>query len=49
MAKLNAAFAKVLDNREIKEKLLAQGAEAAPSTPAEFDRVIKEELAKWDS
>ena len=32
----------------LKEKLFAQGAEAAPSTPAEFDRVIKEELARWE-
>ena len=32
----------------MKEKLFPQGAEAAPSTPAEFDRVIKDELAKWD-
>jgi tripartite-type tricarboxylate transporter receptor subunit TctC len=48
IAKLNAAFAKVLDNPQVKEKLLAQGAEAAPSSPAEFDRRIKEELAKWD-
>ena len=49
IAKLNAAFAKVLDNPQIKERLLAQGAEAAPSSPAEFDRRIKEELAKWDA
>jgi tripartite-type tricarboxylate transporter receptor subunit TctC len=48
IAKLNAAFAKVLDNPQVKERLLAQGAEAAPSSPAEFDRRIKEELAKWD-
>ncbi len=48
VARLNAAFVKVLENPQVKEKLLAQGAEAAPSTPAEFDRVIKDELAKWD-
>jgi tripartite-type tricarboxylate transporter receptor subunit TctC len=48
VAKLNAAFAKVLENPQIKEKLLAQGAEAAPSTQAELDRMVKEELAKWD-
>jgi tripartite-type tricarboxylate transporter receptor subunit TctC len=49
VARLNAAFVKVLDNPQIKERLLAQGAEAAPSTPAEFDHRIKEELAKWES
>jgi tripartite-type tricarboxylate transporter receptor subunit TctC len=48
VAKLNAAFAKVLANPQVKERLLAQGAEAAPSTPAEFDRRVKEELAKWE-
>jgi len=48
VTRLNAAFAKVLDNPRIKERLLAQGAEAAPSTPADFDRRIKEELAKWE-
>ena len=48
VARLNAAFAKVLANPQIREKLLAQGAEAAPSTQAEMDRVIKEELEKWD-
>ena len=42
------SFAKVLENPQIKERLLAQGAEAAPSTPAEFDRVIKDELQKWE-
>ena len=48
VARLNAAFVKVLDMPQVKEKLMAQGAEAAASTPAEFDRVIKDELAKWD-
>jgi len=48
VAKLNAAFAKVLANPQVRERLLAQGAEAAPSTPAEFDRRVKEELAKWE-
>jgi tripartite-type tricarboxylate transporter receptor subunit TctC len=48
IARLNAAFAKALDNPQVKEKLLAQGAEAAPSTPAEFDRRIKDELAQWE-
>jgi len=48
VARLNAAFLKVLGDPQVKERLFAQGAEAAPSTPAEFDRVIKEELAKWE-
>ena len=48
VARLNAAFAKALDNPQVKEKLFAQGAEAAPSSPAEFDRMMKDELAKWE-
>jgi len=48
VAKLQAAFAKVLAMPEVREKLLAQGAEATSSTSAEFERLIKEELAKWD-
>ena len=48
VARLNAAFVKVLDMPQVTEKLMAQGAEAASSTPAEFDRVIKDELAKWE-
>jgi len=48
IAKLNAAFAKALENPQVKERLLAQGAEAAPSSPAEFERRIKDELAKWE-
>ncbi len=48
IARLQTAFASVLNLPQVKEKLLAQGAEAAPSTPAEFDRVIKDELAKWE-
>lgn len=48
VARLNAAMVKVLAMPQVKEKLLAQGAEAAPSTPAEFDRIIKDELAKWE-
>jgi tripartite-type tricarboxylate transporter receptor subunit TctC len=48
VAKLQDAFAKVLATPEMREKLLAQGAEAASSTSAEFERRIKDELAKWD-
>ena len=48
VARLNAAFVKVLEDPLVRERLLAQGAEAAPSTPAEFDRLIRDELQKWD-
>ena len=48
VAKLNAAMVKALASPETKDKLFAQGAEAASSTPAEFEALIKEELKKWE-
>ena len=48
VVKLQAAFAKVLAMPKIRQKLLAQGAEAASSTSAEFERLIRDELVKWD-
>jgi tripartite-type tricarboxylate transporter receptor subunit TctC len=48
VVRLQGAFAKVLAMPEIRQKLLAQGAEAASSTSAEFERLIRDELAKWD-
>jgi len=48
VAKLNAAMVKALSTPETKEKLFAQGAEAASSTPAEFEALIRDELRKWD-
>jgi len=48
VAKLQAAFAQVLQNPQVREKLLLQGAEAATATPAEFDRRVRDELTKWE-
>jgi tripartite-type tricarboxylate transporter receptor subunit TctC len=48
VAKLQAAFVKVLAMPEVKEKLFAQGAEAQASTSAEFASRIHEELKEWD-
>ena len=41
ITKLNAAIMKVLGTPEAKEKFLSQGAEASPSTPEEFRRLIR--------
>ena len=46
--RLNAALVKVLQMPDVRDKLLAQGAEAAPSTAAELDGVVKDELRKWE-
>jgi tripartite-type tricarboxylate transporter receptor subunit TctC len=48
VAKLQAAFAKVLAMPEVKEKLFAQGAEAQSSTSAEFASRIHDELKEWE-
>jgi tripartite-type tricarboxylate transporter receptor subunit TctC len=48
VAKLQAAFAKVLSMPEVKDKLFAQGAEGAPSTSADFERRIHDELRQWE-
>jgi len=47
VAKLNAEIAKWLASPEAKEKLLAQGANAAGGTPEDFTRHIAAETAKW--
>jgi tripartite-type tricarboxylate transporter receptor subunit TctC len=48
VAKLNAAMVKVLQTPELTEKLLVQGAEAASTTPAEFEKLIRGELKQWE-
>ena len=46
-AKLNAEVRKILAMPDIVEKLSAQGAEPAPSTPEFLEAHIKTEMAKW--
>ncbi len=45
--KLNQEITEVLNRAEVKTMLLAQGAEAAPSTPEELGDFVKSELARW--
>ena len=47
VAKLYAAFAKVLLAPDIRERLAADGAEAVANTPDEFTAQLKAELARW--
>ena len=46
IAKWNVDVVKILNSPEMRERLLAQGAEAAPTTPAEFAAFIAAELPK---
>ncbi len=45
--KLNAEVTEILRRPEVKEAILRQGGEVAPSTPEELGAWVKSELAKW--
>ena len=45
--KLNQAVGDILRQPEVKEAILKQGAEVAPSTPEELAAWVKSELARW--
>jgi len=45
--KLNRAVIKALEAADVREKLLAQGAEPMPGTPEAFASFMREEMAKW--
>src|SRR5688572_24038579 len=45
--KLNREVAKALGSPDVREKLLAQGAEPMPGTPEAFASFMQEEMAKW--
>ena len=47
IATLNAGIVQALRSTEISEALLRQGADAIPSTPAECERYLTSEIAKW--
>jgi tripartite-type tricarboxylate transporter receptor subunit TctC len=45
--RLHHEIVKVLERRDVKERLAANGARPLGSTPAEFDAFIKREMATW--
>jgi tripartite-type tricarboxylate transporter receptor subunit TctC len=47
ITRLNAEVGKVLAAPDVRERLLAQGAEPMPGTPAAFASFMQEEMAKW--
>ena len=47
IAKLNAAFVKVLKDPEVAERMRALGSEPMPMSPSEFGAYIKRDLDKW--
>src|SRR5712664_3471834 len=44
---LAAAVAKAANSPDTRKRLLEQGAEAVGNTPEEFDRQLREEVARW--
>jgi tripartite-type tricarboxylate transporter receptor subunit TctC len=47
VARISADANKVLTDPEVKQRMLAMGAEPAPDTPEAFGRFVKSEMDKW--
>ena len=47
VAKLNADISKALSQPDVKQRLFEEGAEAMPTTPEQFGKMLKAEIAKW--
>jgi tripartite-type tricarboxylate transporter receptor subunit TctC len=45
--RLNAEVVKILNTPEVRERMLQQGAEPAPGTPAQFTQLIRDDTARW--
>jgi tripartite-type tricarboxylate transporter receptor subunit TctC len=45
--KLNAEVAALLKGADVSERLATMGAQAAPTTPEAFGRIVREEIARW--
>ncbi len=45
--RLNAEIVKILNQPDVRQRLVALGAEPAPNTPEEFAAMVKSEVAKW--
>jgi tripartite-type tricarboxylate transporter receptor subunit TctC len=47
ISRLNAAARKVMDSASVVERFRALGTDPGASSPEEFGRTIRDELAKW--
>ena len=47
IAMLNAAANKALANPDVRKRLIANGALITPGTPADFDKLVRSEYARW--
>lgn len=47
IVKFNAALVEALNDPDLRARLKAAGTEPAPSTPEEFEKYLREEIARW--
>jgi tripartite-type tricarboxylate transporter receptor subunit TctC len=47
VAKLNREVTRILGLPDVKERLLALGAEPTPTTPEQFDAHVRSEISKF--
>ena len=47
VARLNTEIRAILESKDMRERMLAEGAIATPTTPEEFGRYIQAEIARW--
>ena len=47
VTRLNAEIVKVLSTPAAKQRMLEAGSEATPSSPDQFGRMLRDEMAKW--
>ena len=49
VARLNAELGKALLVREFRDKIASEGAKPAATTPAEFQKIVVDDIVKWRS
>ena len=47
ITRLNTELVRILNAPEIQDKLMSEGGEVSPTTPAEATAFIRSEVAKW--
>ena len=47
VAKLHTDFVRMLNQADVRDRLEVQGVEIAASTPAQFEKFIRDEIVRW--
>jgi tripartite-type tricarboxylate transporter receptor subunit TctC len=45
--RLNAEIVRILESPQVRDQMLAQGVEVAPTTPAQFGKYLADEILRW--